>query len=55
MISPHRDREYFLNARAEICGKGKNERRKKIGSAILRRRANSGSINIKKRERGGVV
>ena len=34
---------------------GKNGERKKIGSAILRRRTNRGSINIKKRERGGVV
>ena len=34
---------------------GKNGERKKIGSAILRRRTNKRSINIKKRERGGVV
>ena len=33
----------------------KNGGRKRIGSAILRRRANRGSINIKKWERGGVV
>ena len=32
----------------EICGGGKNGGRKEIGSAILRRRANRGSINIKK-------
>ena len=34
---------------------GKNGGRKKIGSAILRRRENRGSINIKKCEQGGVV
>ena len=34
---------------------GKNGERKEIGSAILRRRTNRGSINIKKWERGGVV
>ena len=32
----------------EICGGGKNRRRKEIGFAILRRRANRGIINIKK-------
>ena len=32
----------------EISGEGKNEGRKEIGSAILRRRANRGSIHIKK-------
>ena len=32
----------------KICGGEKNGRRKEIGSAILRRRANRGSINIKK-------
>ena len=31
-----------------ISGGGKNGERKAIGSAILRRRANRGSINIKK-------
>ena len=34
---------------------GKNGGRKEIGSAILQRRENRGSINIKKWERGGVV
>ena len=34
---------------------GKNGGRKKIGSAILRRRTNRGSINIKESERGEVV
>ena len=28
---------------------------KKVGSAIRRKRANMGNINIKERERGGVV
>ena len=32
----------------EICGGGKNEGRKEISFAILRRRENRGSINIKK-------
>ena len=32
----------------KICGGEKNGRRKEIGSAILRRRTNRGSINIKK-------
>ena len=32
----------------EICGGGNNGGRKEIGFAILRRRANRGSINIKK-------
>ena len=32
----------------EICGGGKNGGRKGIGCVILRRRANRGSINIKK-------
>ena len=45
--------EVFQNK--EIFEEGKNEGRKKIGSAILRKKANSGSINIKKRKRGGVV
>ena len=35
----------------EICGGGKNGGRKGVGSAIRRRRANRGSVNIKKRER----
>ena len=34
---------------------GKNGERKEIGSAILRRRTNGGSINIKKSERGSAV
>ena len=34
---------------------GKNGERKEIGSAILRRRTNARSINIKKLEQGGVV
>ena len=33
----------------------KNGGRKGVGSAIRRRRANRGSVNIKKREKGGVV
>ena len=32
----------------KICGGEKNGGRKEIGSALLRRRANRGSINIKK-------
>ena len=39
----------------EISGGGKDGGRKGVGSAIRRRRANRGSINIKERERGGVV
>ena len=39
----------------EIYGGGKNGGRKELGSAIRRRRAIRGSINIKERERGGVV
>ena len=41
----------------EVSGGGKNMEmgEKKVGSANRRRRANRGSINIKKRERGGVV
>ena len=31
----------------EISGGGKNEGRKEIGSAIRRRKANKGSVNIK--------
>ena len=38
--------ELFQNK--EICGGGKNGGRKEVGSAILRRRANRGSMNIKK-------
>ena len=39
----------------EISGGGQNGERKEVGSAIHRRRAIRRSINIKKRERGGVV
>ena len=39
----------------EIPGGGRSGGRKGVGSAILRRRVNRGSINIKKLERGGVV
>ena len=39
----------------EISGGGKNGGRKIVGSAIRRRRANGGSVHIKKRQRGGVV
>ena len=39
----------------EISRGGKNGVKKGIGSAIRRRRANRGSINIKKRDRGGVL
>ena len=53
-----RDRKYLLSPtemmaiensqNKEIFGGEKNGGRKEIGSAILRRRANRGSINIKK-------
>ena len=53
-----RDRKYLLSPTGmmaiensqnkEIFGGEKNRGRKEIGSAILRRRANRGSINIKK-------
>ena len=41
----------------EISGGGKDEGRKGVGSidTIRQRKANKGSINIKERERGGVV
>ena len=39
----------------EISGGGKNGGRKGVSSAIRRRGANRGSVNFKKRERGGVV
>ena len=39
----------------EICGGVKNGGRKGVGFAIRRRRANRASVNINKRERGGVV
>ena len=39
----------------EISGGEKNGERKGVGSDIPRRRANEGSVNIKKRERGRVV
>ena len=35
----------------KISGRGKNEERKGVGSALCHRRANMGSININKRER----
>ena len=37
-----------------VSGGGENGGRKGVSSAIRRRRANMGSINIKKLERGGV-
>ena len=39
----------------EISGGGKNGGRKKIGSVIRWRKANRGSVHIKKWERGGDV
>ena len=39
----------------EISGGGKNRERKGVSSAIRWRRINRRSVNIKKRERGGVV
>ena len=39
----------------EISGGGKNGRRKGVSSAICWGGANRGDVNIKKRERGGVV
>ena len=39
----------------EISEGGKNEGKKRVGSAIHQRRTNRGNVNIKKRERGGVV
>ena len=39
----------------EIFGKGKNGRRKGVDSDICQPRANRESINIKERERVGVV
>ena len=40
----------------EICGGGKNRERKGVGSAIRwEQREGGGGIQIKKRERGGVV
>ena len=39
----------------KISGGGKGEGRKGVGSAIRRKRANRGSINLKEWERGGVV
>ena len=39
----------------EISGGGKNGGRKGVGSAIRRRRANWGRVNIKKRKRVEVV
>ena len=59
MVSPHRGvgRSFWVleglmavevSQNKEICGGGKNGGRKEIGFAILWRRANWGSINIKK-------
>ena len=45
--------EVHLNK--EISGRGKNRGGMEVGSSIRRRRANRGSINIKEKERGGVV
>ena len=45
--------EVFQNE--EISGGVKDRGRKEFDSAIRRRRANRRSINIKERERGGVV
>ena len=39
----------------EISGEGKNGEGKEVSSAIRLKRANRVSINIKERERGGVV
>ena len=39
----------------EISGGRKNGGRKRVGSAICQRRANRGSIHIKKIEGGGIV
>ena len=39
----------------EISGGGINGRKKGVGSAIRRRRENGERVNIKKREREGVV
>ena len=39
----------------EISEGGKNRGGKGVGFAIRRKRANRGGINIKERERGGVV
>ena len=39
----------------EVSGGGKNGGRKRVNSAIRRKRANKESINIKERGRGAVV
>ena len=39
----------------EISGGGKNGGRKEVNFSIRQRRANRGSVDIKKREIGGVV
>ena len=39
----------------EIFGGGKNKPAEGVGSAICRRRANRGNINIKEREQRGIV
>ena len=39
----------------EISGGWKNGGRKGVGSALCQKRANKGTVYVKKRERGGVV
>ena len=39
----------------EISVSGKNGVGKRVGSAIRRRKANKGNINVKKRKRGRVL
>ena len=39
----------------KISGGMRNGERKGVGSAIRRRRANRGSVHIKKKQRGGLV
>ena len=39
----------------EISERGKNGKRKEVGSTIRRKRANRGNINIKEWGRGGIV
>ena len=48
LLSPRRDDGNQSPQNEEIFGGGKNGRRKEVGSAIRRRKANKGSINIKK-------
>ena len=59
MLPSHEGWKYLLSPRGvmaiefpqneEISGEGKNRERKGVGSAIRRRRANRGSVNIEKR------